>query len=347
MASAMRVFRKFRSSDGRIRIKTLSGVSALIAVVALLVGVLPAMADHLDNPATPANEGALVSPVVVSYGGGSGACDFVDSAASNELHINNPTPSSGDGEVYTDAAGNKIKVKVYDIPPVGKTEGRVFDFEVVSGDIVVYDVVVNGGPQNNWYAYDGSTVGTVTSDKRLHAPRKNANSLHNLSHVNICYDAPGLGKSVLFVCGAEAVHAYAFGEDEGDFTDATAQIFNINGETPETCEKNGSFFIKNNRETTLSFGTGEGFVEGRADFFKEFDTPPFTPLTYDGGPATGFEEVPWCTIDGGTGAGFTDVVSGDPQIPANHTACKVYEEEVATGDQWTVIAFKFVDPNFR
>ncbi|HSM43440.1 MAG TPA: hypothetical protein VK969_00325, partial [Acidimicrobiia bacterium] len=82
MALARSVLERLKSSDGRIRVKTLSGVSALVAAIALLVGVLPVMADHDISKVDPGP--------AISYGGGPGACfatieDHLPSAARNEL----------------------------------------------------------------------------------------------------------------------------------------------------------------------------------------------------------------------------------------------------------------------
>lgn len=326
MASAMRVFRKFRASDGRIKIATLSGVSALVAVIALLVGVLPVMADHDPDPATH----PLVDPgEPIRFGGGPGACDFVevDSAARYELHINNPI--SGD---FTDPeTGTTVNIEV---------TNQTFTFDFGDSGVAAYDVVVNGGPQNLHYDYDGSEVGPVSTDSGLHAPLKNNGDLNNLSHINICYDI----EPILFVCSdPEDQHAVKFG-DQGLFTDATARIFTLNG--AETCNKLGLFFIEDG-ETTLDFGTGNGEVAGRADFYKQFDsTDDFGPLEYDGGPAEGFEEVPWCSTEGDA-HGNDFGVDWDPGIPEYHTACKVFQTEYADATQHTAVYFEFEDPNFR
>jgi hypothetical protein len=340
MATARNVLGKLKSSDGKIRVKTLSGVSALVAAIALLVGVLPAMA-HADHTGTHE-----VHPQVVDYGGGSGACSAtidgrLPSAAGNELHINNPTPGT---TLYDLPDGKKITLTVYDRTTPEPT-GRLFDFTIAGdSDFFVYDVIVNGGRQNNHYDYDGNNgPGPVKGDTALHAPRKNAKSLHNLSHINICYDLLGV---TLFVCGAEPVSAARFGNDVGDFTGATAQVFSVDGD-PD-CEKRGSFFIQDDEETTLDFGIGEGEVAGRADFTKQFDleTERFEPLKYNGGPTAGFEEVPWCGTDGEHEfQGVSGTVNAG--MPSDHTACKVYEEEDAAGMQHTVVYFEFEDPQFR
>lgn len=89
---------------------------------------------------------------------------------------------------------------------------------------------------------------------------------------------------------------------------------------------------------------------GRADFFKQYDNPDdFDALTYNGGPAPGFENVPWCAIDPyGEPSDFDDVLtSGYPKLPTDQHACKVSEEENAAGIQYTVVYFELEDPQWR
>lgn len=356
MATAMRVFRKFQSSDGRIKVATLSGVSALVAVIALLVGVLPVMAHENGTGLHD------VHPVVVSYGGGSGACsatltadgvERLPSAASKEFHINNPQA----GNTYTqDGITVTVRDRSEPLPA-----GTVFDFVVAEeSDFIVYDVVVNGGPQNNHYDYDGNGgPGTVDEDTTLHAPRKNKNSLHNLSHINLCYDVPGV---TFFACDADPV---TLTEEEGFLTVAETSIF-ANSEVDCT-NKRGSFLIEDDT-VTLDFGTDDGgVVAGRLDITKDFtqdDTPSnptdFENLEYNG-PGD-FVDLQWCAVDTpkaeGDGGEFDDVLADDeyPSLdgvtddfegaPAA-TACKVSEEENAAGVQHTVVYFEFVDPQFR
>jgi hypothetical protein len=342
MASARQVLGKFKSSDGRIKIKTLSGVSMLVAVIALLVGVLPAIA-HGDGTTTHD-----VHPVVVSYGGGPGACSAtiegrLPSAAGNELHINNPTPGTHQLE---GPDGTRFSINVRDI-----AAGRVFDFRVLTEGVVVYDVIVNGGPNNHHYDYDGGP-GTVTGDDKLHAPRKNARSLHNLSHINICYDVPGI---TLFACNQPVPLT-----DDGLFTIAKATIF-ANSVIGECQDKRASFFIDNEADpphVTLSFaGDGSDIVAGRLDVTKDFGDPGFfVDLEYDG-PGD-FVPVQWCDVrakTAGDGSEFNDVLPGqypslvgvtdDGGAPA--ISCKVYEEEDATGIQYTVVYFELEDPQWR
>lgn len=346
MASAMRVFRKLRASDGRIKIATLSGVSVLVAVIALLVGVLPVMADHESSAVDPGDP--------IQYGGGSGACDFVEvaSAADNELHINNPASGT-----FTGPDGTDISITV---------TGNLFSFDVVTPGIAVYDVVVNGGPHNLHYDYDGNGE-PVTSDVDLHAPKKNNGDLNNLSHINVCYDF-----DTQFDCGVTENR-----EQDGVFTVAEVTIF-ANLLWP--CEdKLGSFAVDNDIEdpdpdpsVLVDFGTGEGVVAGMATFTKDFGegTPPFEPLEYSLTATSESVDVSWCdirdedpkdlvTINGDEGVnpfaywlpdgkypslvGVTD----DLNLADGALACKVYEEEDISGIQFTVVYFEFEDPLFR
>jgi hypothetical protein len=348
MATARNILGKLKSSDGRIRVKTLSGVSALVAVIALLVGVLPVFASA-PGPTT-----AGVEPVPVDWGGGSGACDddliaLSDgtargpSAARYEAHLNNPKP--GDNFVTgNDPDGTQIKITVGE-----KTEFLAFS---ISAGMAAYDVVINGGKKSNHYAYDGSEdPGIVTSDSHLSAPTKDnkPNEVHKLSHVNICYDAP----IVTFVCGGAAEEAFRFGD--GEFTEALARIFTVG--TDDECEKTGIFYIDNESPESnvkLDFGVEGPTVAGRLDVTKDFGDPnEFKALTYDGRSPGTFEEVPWCTIDRdnqtapGPFAGLVSVYPELPTEPSGHTACKVYEEENADGVQYTVVYFEFEDPNFK
>lgn len=172
MAPAVRIFKQFRASDGRVKVATLSGVAGLVIALALVVGVFPAIAE---------SDGPDVDPVVVQYGGGSGACAFVDSAAGFELHINNPKSGT-----FTGPDGTEVAITV---------DGNFFDFQVLTPGMGVYDVVVNGGTHNNHFDYDDRGDGPATEDDGLHPPRKGGpnSPTHNLSHTNICYDELPLG----------------------------------------------------------------------------------------------------------------------------------------------------------
>lgn len=168
MSSARRLYGLFDRSDGRIRLLTLLGVSGLVAVMAIFM-VLPAFAG------SEAPSGKGVTPTVVSYGGGAGAC-AVYSDAANELHINNPYTGT-----FTGPDGTKVEITV-------DSKDQFFRFNVKDDPSkYVWDVVVNGGPQNTFYDYLSSTVGAVQSDSHLHAPSK-GNKPYKLSHINICYD---------------------------------------------------------------------------------------------------------------------------------------------------------------
>ncbi len=335
MASAMRVFRKFQASDGRIKVATLSGVSALVAVIAMLVGVLPVFANH---------DTTSVDPVVINEGGGDGKCSVetagLPSVAGNEFHINNPTPGT-----HTSSDG-VIQVTVTDTQA-----GRVFEFQSLDVDFVVYDVVVNGGPKSNHYDYDANG-GAVPSDIDLHAPSKNPSSLHNLSHINVCYDVPGL---TTVPCDVQPPIRI-----EGDGLLTIGEVTIFQNSLHDCTDKRASFFIENDEATLNFLGDGTDTVAGRLNITKEFGAPPttgFPDLQYDGSGT--FADVLWCIVrDKDTtpdsegkfdGDQFDDILATDeyPSLPGGETACKVSEEENAAGVQYNVVYFEFVDPNFR
>lgn len=346
MASAMRVFRKFRSSDGRIKVATLSSVSALVAAIALLVGVLPVFASHGTS---------AVDPDPIQYGGGSGACDFVESAADNELHINNPASGT-----FRGPDGTEISITV---------TGNLFRFDVVTPGIAVYDVVVNGGAHNLHYDYDGSEDGAVKSAEDLHAPTKNNGAPHNLSHINICYDL-----DTQFECGVTETREP---NDGGVFTIVKVTIF---GNSVQGCEdKLGAFTVDNDTESEnpdpsvlINFGTGNDVVAGMATFTKDFGQPPvFEGLKYQLTESDPLVDVEWCALrekvdpdpqdpDAPFDGDEFDTLLGEDDYPSldgvqdAHTgtlgsaiACKVYEAEDASGVQFTVVYFEFEDPRFR
>jgi len=173
MSWTRRIYRKFRSSDGRIKIATVFGVLA-VAALAVLVGVLPAIAGAGVKSAED------VQPVEIGYGGGSGACsaDFpgLPSAGDFELHINNPATGTYYGPDETEVT---IEVSKKD---------ELFSFVFTDPAMVAYDVVVNGGAKNTHYDYDNGPIGLKSSDQALHAPTKGGSkNLYKLSHINICY----------------------------------------------------------------------------------------------------------------------------------------------------------------
>jgi hypothetical protein len=351
MIRVKELFTKFQSSDGRVRAKTATGVLGLVAVVALAVGVLPAIAS------APGPSGGGVDPVEVAYGGGSGACSAniagrLPSAAGFELHINNPI----DGQFSAVGPGGTSYKFNIDVHPVGPGSADMyfnFSLDASTPGVVVYDVVVNGGAKNSHYDYDGNGgPGTVKSDTHLHAPKKGSNKVFNLSHINICFDVPGLTS---FTCNL----AITLTDPEGLFTIAEATIF-ANSQH-ECINKRASYFVDNDTEpptVTLTFaGDGTDTAAGRIDLTKDFtnDATPlvatdFVDLEYDYG--TGFDDVPWCSIRtkvAGDGNEFDDVLKTTeyPSLPGSDIACKVFVGEGAAGIQYNVVYFEFVDPQFR
>ena len=358
MARATGFFRKLRAADGRIKIAGAVGVLALAAVLALF-GVLPAMA-------------ALVTPSIVTYGGGSGACSatiegHLPSAARNEFHINNPMP----GQTYYDTGDSTT----YNVKVTVRTEdaGSVFSFTVnPDTNYVVYDVIVNGGSQNNLYDYDLEGLNNVKQDGQadfnngegLHAPIQKLKPVvkyFNLSHINICWDVPGLS---FFECDTPQTLT-----SEGLITSVTTEIF---ANSIWDCNGKRAIYLLDSvtNTVTLDFeGDGSATIAGRMDFTKQFSTPPPWPdLQYDRDDAGSvpFQDMQWCyvrnTASAAEEAQFGDDVLNSGKYPSlvsasnvplkdtddgNATACKVFESENATGLQKTVVYFEFQDPQFR
>jgi uncharacterized repeat protein (TIGR01451 family) len=180
VTSARKIFESFQSSDGRVKLATLSGIGLLAAALVLVLAVLPAGAGAGDESQ------AGVIPTEVEYGGGSGACAVYGSSRP-EIHINNPSTGFYDSP---DGA-----VRVYLDVSEGDTK---FTYMFVDTTYAAFDVIVNGGSKNTWFDNDGGTstippdfgpVGPLSTDSELHAPTKGGSSnLYKLSHINICYD---------------------------------------------------------------------------------------------------------------------------------------------------------------
>lgn len=331
-----------RGSDGRIRIGALTGVAAVAAAIALLVGVLPALAATPD-----------VTPEQVDWGGGSGACNDVlasledpttergPSAARYEFHIQNPRSGTYPGDP-TDPFETEITIEVAE-----NDESFTFTIGDGSGPMVAYDVVVNGGKKSNHYDYDAENDVTPSGDSGLTAPEKDKREgeLHKLSHINLCYDL----EPTFFQCGVETPAVFLNQVSDELFTVANATIYEINGEPCE--DKSGFFFVDNeDPNVQLDFGDGGDIVTGRLDITKDFGDTTFQDLTYDGQTGiSGFVTVPWCDISMSGSITFPELSDGTyPALPGSgHSACKVFEGENAEGLQKNVIYFEFEDPRFK
>lgn len=328
---------KPRASHGRVRVATLFGATALVTVIALLVGVLPVSAD------------SSVDPAIVNEGGGDGKC-FVEtgdlpSAATNDYHNNNPKPG-----VHTSADG-AIQITVTDT-----SKGRVFRFDVLDHDFVVYDVVVNGGPKSNHYDYDGNG-GPVSSDVDLHAPNQGPNKYYNLSHINVCYDVRGLTDIPCDVQPPIRV--------EGDGILRIGDVTIFQNSIYDCTDKRATFFIEDDVATLAFVGDGTDTVAGRLEIHKDFGNTDFEDLTYQRTDSDPFVDVEWCEIrekdttpdteglfDGDE---FDDVLETDeyPSLVGvtdgggAAISCKVFEGENAAGIQVTVVYFELEDPNWK
>lgn len=156
------------------RLLVLLPVMALIAVV---IAVVPASADHLNGEGGGTTTHG-VHPIRVA---GNPDCGDIGSTSEHSVKFDNPTDGG-----HTDLATGVVFNLTIPSEDPGEGEGPSFDFEIEGG--AALDVIVKGGPDANHYPYE-STVGPVTSDTFLHAPvNPRNNKFHSLSHIEFCYD---------------------------------------------------------------------------------------------------------------------------------------------------------------
>ena len=153
------------------------GLAGLVAAVIASLGVilftvLPAGAGGGDPSALG------VEPTEVNLGGQPNDCAAVASAATHELRIENPQ----NGGTYDGPANVSLTLTV-------TPDDKHMDY-VLTGDAVVFDVIIKGGQKSTHFDYDATTVpGPVKADQALHAPTKgNGANLFNISHVSFCYE---------------------------------------------------------------------------------------------------------------------------------------------------------------
>lgn len=311
-----------RSSDGRIKATTASGVLALVAALALFA-VLPVSAAHVVPSEIQGNpDCTLLQPD-----------DFL-------FEEKQDPPSDAEIELVHNGLRGSVEVTVYT-----QAGNEKFDF-LFSGDFVAAAVIVKGGPKANLYDY--TQAGGADADTGLRAPIRAGNRSFGLSHISFCIDEAET--TVEFVCGDPQTL-----EGDGLFTDVTGTIF---ANSLHDCTDKEAFYTLEDDVVTLDFdGDGNDIAAGRLEFIKDFGDPAdFTDLEYDG--PGGFVDVQWCEVRdrlAADGAEFDDVLETDeyPSLDgvmdgeAEATACKVFEGENAAGIQHTVVYFEFVDPNFR
>lgn len=368
MERVRELFRKFQSTDGRIKALTATGVLALATVVAMAVGVLPALGEHDSS--------------TIAWGGGDGACSssLVNSDAAFELHINNPV----DGFFEDPDTGARVELDVRDT-----ANGQVFDFYFVDendthleegeGVFAASEVVVNGGKQSTLKIY----IDPVTSGLNLHSPEKengkDAGTYYNLSHVNICYDiAP-----VEFQCGVETP---AIVLNDGFISGATVTVLLDPVANDEICPKTGVFYLDNTGDFTgaadptvyLDFGDEGTEIPIRFDVIKDYGSVPAEDqlqysLTLGGArtdmsvcnldlqsagpagfdPSTAFDDVLLANQDGDpandvypTNVGVRDGLfnDGPDGLPGDAILCEVFDGSGADGFQKVTGFGVLVDP---
>lgn len=313
----------------------------MVAVIALLVGVLPVFASHDgDHP--------LVESELLT---GNPDCTVLNTDDYLFEHkIDNPADgiTTVDPLVYGDLSGT-LTIEVY------KVQGNEqFDFSF-TGDFEASAVIVKGGSDANLYDYRPS--GEI-EDEGLHAPlNPKNNKFHEVSHISFC-----VGEAPNFFCDTPVT----LGDRPAPIVEVTAEIF---ANSLHDCFDKDATFTNDGNEVTLAFeGDPDTSLKaaGRLDFTKVFldengdpDPGSFEPLEYDG-PGV-FVDLQWCELRGkvsGDGNEFDDVLDST-QYPSlvgvfdedtnstQATACKVYEAEEANGTQFTVVYFEFEDPLFR
>lgn len=331
MATARHVLGKLKSSDGRIKIATASGVMAVVAALALVM-VLPVSAAHVAPSEIPGNPDCTVLQ----------PDDYLFE------HKQDP-PSSTTIPLEHNGLTGSVTVNVYNQGPNEK-----FDFQF-SGDFVAAAVIVKGGDKANLYDY---RPGGTDADTELQAPIRQGSRSFGLSHISFCV---GELATVDFVCDDPKTLT-----GNGLITEVTAEIF-ANNDNPECITKQAIYTLEDDTVTLRFEGDGLLDATGRLDFWKDFGNMPFLDLTYDRDDSGDFQPLQWCdfrTKVVADGDQFDDVLDlRDELAPADTpypslsgvtdadgddaTACKVFEGENAAGIQHTVVYFKFEDPQFR
>ncbi|NNL98943.1 MAG: DUF11 domain-containing protein [Acidimicrobiia bacterium] len=298
MSTTKSIYRTFQSSDGRVKVATLSGIGLLAAALVLVLAVLPAGAGAGDESA------AGVIPTEVEYGGGSGACAVYGDSRS-EIHINNPMTGT-----YTDGT-----VAVDIVVSANDTE---FSYAFVDPTYAAFDVIVNGGSRNTWFDNDGGTstvppdfgpVGPLSADSALHAPTKGGSSnLYKLSHINICYDLnPITDLTVSKIVVGNST------PDENDTVTFLLTVENLSGPDYDTNATATNVVVTDNLPSGMTIVAGSASAsEGSFDYL----TNQWTGLELEPGESQTLQfDV---TIDPGAGGSElinTATVSGDQSDP--------------------------------
>ena len=139
MSTTRSIYRTFQSSDGRVKLATLSGIAVLAAALVLILAVLPAGAD---NPSSIAG----VIPDTVNLGGQPNDCvaPEIQSAAGYELRIENPQ----DGATY---AATVPGYPTAQVTLSVSADDKVLGFEFDSATLAAFDVVIKGGQKSTHY----------------------------------------------------------------------------------------------------------------------------------------------------------------------------------------------------
>ena len=180
-----------RLTGGRAWAARLAVLVALGALVALIVAIVPVLAD--PGEVIPFETDVGVLAIEENLGGQPNDCFAIGLTGPGifDFRVDNPT----DGVTYTDfqsTVPGGVSFTI-DIGKTGRNEFLGFDADAAS----VLSVVVKGGNNSAHFNYitpaAGSTYGggAVSADGGLHAPEQRAGKLYSVSHTTFCYVTVG------------------------------------------------------------------------------------------------------------------------------------------------------------
>lgn len=173
-----------------------------VLVAALIAVVVPALAA-VGDPIPPASIPGGVTPTEINNGGQNNDCTFVGSQAPISWRIENPTTST--------------RTQTFNGRPVTlaltmTSGGKLLEFTVTGA--VARDVVVKGGTNSAWYAY----ASPRSSDGNLHAPKKSANTLYQVSQTTFCLAQVGTVAGTVFRDSNESTTKDSFESGQNGWT---------------------------------------------------------------------------------------------------------------------------------
>ena len=171
----------------------LTVLSLVTAGLCVLMFAFPVAHAHHGNafdPAAGSPTTAGLHPQLIPgniSGTGAEACAYIGSSGPESFKRDGEFP---EGTVFNLPGGGVVTVNA----------GKTFSW---SG-VVMHDILVKGGPDTNWYDYDGEGFFPLSSDSNLHSPVK-GNGFYGLSHIVFCYTPGDPDITVTKTCPAAPV----------------------------------------------------------------------------------------------------------------------------------------------